>query len=80
MCVLSIVDSYYSNLRVYKNSLNEKILFKLFVFSLYKQIFIIVFVLFFQTMCHMDVNKHGYRFRENFICPILLLSIIYRIV
>lgn len=58
----------------------KKFYLKLFVFSLYKQIFIIVFVLFFQTMCHMDVNKHGYRFRENFICPILLLSIIYKIV
>lgn len=32
MCVLSIVDSYYSNLRVYKNSLNEKILFKIIRF------------------------------------------------
>lgn len=50
-----------SNLWVYKNSSNEKILFKIMNYSFflsYKNF--LSLLLFFQTICHMDIDKYSY--------------------
>lgn len=49
-----------SNLWVYKNSSNEKILFKIMNYSFFLSYKNFLSLLLFQTICHMDIDKYSY--------------------
>lgn len=53
----STVDSCY---QIYKNSSNEKILFKIMNYSFFFYKNFLSLLLFFQTICHTDIDKYSY--------------------